>query len=218
MKILLDDGVLPLVVHPVLRVVQLLEVLVGLERVAPGTCVPLRNTMLPSVSRMPTDFSSSSRMPSFAARRSRSSASDLPALAVERVAPLLVFLLGLGVLLLAAEELRVDDDALHARRRLQRCILHVAGLLAEDRLQQLLFRRRIGFALRRDLADEDVAFDHLGADADDAVLVEILRGLFADVRNFARQLFFAALRVADLQFELLDVDRGEDVVRTRCVR
>ena len=94
---------------------------------------------------------------------------------LELVAPPLVFLLGFGVLLLPAEELRRDDDALHARRRLERRILHVAGLLAEDRLEQFLFGRRIRFTLRRDLADQDVAFEDLGADPDDAVLVEVLR-------------------------------------------
>ena len=33
-----------------------------------------------------------------------------------------------------------------------------------------------------------------------------------DVRNFARDLFLTALRVADVQLELLDVDRRIDVV------
>ena len=50
------------------------------------------------------------------------------------------------------------------------------------------------------------------ADADDAALVEVEQRLFGDVRNFARDLFLAALRVADVQLELLDVDRRIDVV------
>ena len=44
---------------------------------------------------------------------------------------------------------------------------------AEDRVQQLLFRRQLGLALRRDLADQDVARLDVRADADDAVLVEV---------------------------------------------
>ena len=43
-------------------------------------------------------------------------------------------------------------------------------------------------------------------------LVEVLEGLFADVRDVARDLFLAELRVAGDALELLDVDRGEDVV------
>ena len=69
---------------------------------------------------------------------------------------------------LAGEDARVDDDAADARRDLERAVAHVAGLLAEDRAEELLFGRELGLALRRDLADEDVARLHLGADADDA--------------------------------------------------
>ena len=94
----------------------------------------------------------------------------------------------------------------------ERAVTDVAGLLAEDRAEELLFGRELGLALRRDLADEDVARLHLGADADDAALVEVLEGLFADVRDVARDLFLAELGVAGDALELLDVDRGEDVV------
>ena len=69
---------------------------------------------------------------------------------------------------LAGEDARVDDDAADARRDAQRAVAHVAGLLAEDRAEELLFRGELRLALRRDLADEDVAGLHLGADAHDA--------------------------------------------------
>src|SRR3546814_6481846 len=52
----------------------------------------------------------------------------------------------------------------------------------------------------------------LGADANDARLVEVLQGLFADVRDVLRDLFLAELGVAGDALELLDVDRGEHVV------
>ncbi len=48
----------------------------------------------------------------------------------------------------AGEDLHVDHGAAHARRHAQRGVLHVRGLLAEDRAQQLLFRGQLGFALR----------------------------------------------------------------------
>ena len=51
---------------------------------------------------------------------------------------------------------------------LERAVAHVAGLLAEDRAEELLFGGELGLALRRDLADQDVARLHLGADAHDA--------------------------------------------------
>ena len=113
---------------------------------------------------------------------------------------------------LAGEDAGVDDDAADARRDAQRAVTDVAGLLAEDGAEELLFRGELGLALRRDLADEDVARLHLGADADDAALVEVLEGLFADVRDVAGDFFLAELRVAGDALELLDVNRGEDVV------
>ena len=53
---------------------------------------------------------------------------------------------------------------------------------------------------------------HLGADIDDAGLVEVLQRLFRDVRDVARDLLRPELGVAGHDLEFLDVDRGEDVV------
>ena len=58
-------------------------------------------------------------------------------------------------------------------------VADLARLLTEDRAQQALLRRELGLALRRDLADEDVARADLGADADDAALVEVLEDVLA---------------------------------------
>ena len=99
-----------------------------------------------------------------------------------------------------------------ARRDAQRGVAHVGRLLAEDGAQELLLRRHRALALRRDLADEDVAGMDLGADIDDAGLVEVLQRLFRDVRNVARDLLRPELGVAGHHLEFLDVDRGEDVV------
>ena len=112
----------------------------------------------------------------------------------------------------AREDLAVDDHAFHARRHLERRVLHVLRLVAEDRRQQLLLGGQLRLALRRDLAHQDVARLHVGADAHDAALVEVHQRLFRDVGDLARDLFLAALGVADVQLELLDVDRRVDVV------
>src|SRR6185369_17799203 len=88
----------------------------------------------------------------------------------------------------------------------QRGVADVAGLLAEDRPEQLLFRGQLGLALRRDLADQDVARLDRGADPDDAALVEVREVALADVRDVAGDLFRPELRIARLDLELLDVD------------
>src|SRR5258705_12236689 len=112
----------------------------------------------------------------------------------------------------ARENLDVDDDAFHPRRHLQRRVLHVLRLLAEDRGEQLFLGRELRLAFRRDLADQDVARLHMGADPHDAPLVEVHQRLLADVRDLSRDLLTAALGVADVQLELLNVDRRIDVV------
>ncbi len=113
---------------------------------------------------------------------------------------------------LAREDLHADDDALDARRADERGVTDVARLLAEDRAQQLLFRRQLRLALRRDLADEDVSWLDRSTDSDDPALIEIPQVAFADVRDVARDFLGPELRVARLDLELLDVDRRVVVV------
>src|SRR5690606_17079749 len=67
--------------------------------------------------------------------------------------PLTALLLEERIVDPAAEHLHVDDRAFHSGRHLERRVLYVLRLLTEDRRQQLLFRRQLGLALRRDLAD-----------------------------------------------------------------
>ena len=73
---------------------------------------------------------------------------------------------------LAREDLHVDHRAGHARRHAQRGVLHIGGLLAEDRSQQLFFRRELGLTLGRDLAHKHVARLDFGTYRDDARLVQ----------------------------------------------
>ncbi len=112
----------------------------------------------------------------------------------------------------AIEHADFDDRAGDARRQAHRRVAHVGGLLAEDGAQQLLFRCHRAFTFGGDLADEDVARIHFGADVDDAGFVEVLQRFFRDVRNVARDFLGPELGVAGHDFEFLDVDRGEDVV------
>ena len=112
------------------------------------------------------------------------------------------------LLALAREDLAIDDGAFDARRAVERRVLHVAGLFAEDGAQQLLFGSQLGFALGRHFADQNVARLHRGADADDAALVQVAQERIGDIRNVARDFLGSELGVAGFDFELLNVDRG----------
>ena len=112
----------------------------------------------------------------------------------------------------AGEFLRVDHDPFHARGNFERIVLHVFAGAAENRVQQLFFRRQLGFRFRRNLADQDIAGADIRADPHDAGLVEISQRLFADVGNIASELLAAQLRLANFDVEFLDVDRRVGVV------
>src|SRR5205085_12366793 len=64
----------------------------------------------------------------------------------------------------AVEDADFDDRAGNARRQTERRDAHVRRLFTEDGAQELLLRRHRAFALRRDLADQDVARLDLGTD------------------------------------------------------
>ncbi len=95
---------------------------------------------------------------------------------------------------------------------LERGVAHLAGLLAEDGPQEALLGGQLGLALGRDLADQHVAGADLGADADDAALVEVGEDLLGEVGDVPGDLLGAELGVAGVDLVLVDVDRREHVV------
>src|ERR1017187_1769857 len=109
---------------------------------------------------------------------------------------------------LAGEDLAIDDGALDARRAVERCVLHIAGLFAENRPQQLLFRSELGLALGRYLAHLNVARLDRGADADDTALVQVAQETVGDVGNVAGDFLRSQLGVARFDFEFFNVDRS----------
>ena len=115
---------------------------------------------------------------------------------------------GVEVVLVVVELAHADDDALLAVGHAQGRVAHLAGLLAEDGAQQALLAGQLGLALGRDLPDQDVSGGDLGADADDAALVQVGQGLLGDVGDVAGDLLLAELGLAGVDLVLLDVDRG----------
>ncbi len=109
---------------------------------------------------------------------------------------------------LAREDLDVDDGPLDSRRRHQRRVAHFPGLFTEDGAQQFLFRGKLRFPFGSDLADQNIAGSHLGADADDAAFVEVAQRGVADIGDVARDFFRPEFGVTSFDLQLFDVDRG----------
>ena len=122
------------------------------------------------------------------------------------------------VAVVAVEGLHVDHDAALTVGHLERGVADLARLLLEDRADQLLLGRQLGLALRRDLADEQIAGADLGADPDDAAIVEVAERLLRAVRDVARDLLVAELGRAGVDLVLVDVDRGQDLVLDEALR
>ena len=116
------------------------------------------------------------------------------------------------VAVLRGEDLDVHDDAVLAVRHTQRGVTHLAGLLAEDGTEQALLSGQLGLALRGDFTDQNITALDLGADADDAALVQVLQCILRDVGDVAGDLFGSQLGVAGLGLIFLNVDRGVNVL------
>ena len=96
-------------------------------------------------------------------------------------------------------------------RHLEGGVAHLARLFAEDGAQKAFFGRELGLALRGDLAHQHVAGEHLGADADDAVGIEVADHVVGDVGDLAGDLLRAQLRVARVDLVFGDVHGREQV-------
>ena len=112
----------------------------------------------------------------------------------------------------SVKHLDANDGSLLTVGDLQRCVADLARLLVEDGTEQTLLGAELGFTLRRDFSDEDVAGANLGTDADDASLVQVGQQFRADVRKITSDLFLTELGVTGVHLVLLDVNRGEGVV------
>src|SRR5262249_16196298 len=107
---------------------------------------------------------------------------------------------------LARKNSHIDDRAFDTGRDSYRSVAHFTTLLTEDSSQQFLFRRKLSLAFRRDFTDQNIARFHLGANANDAALIEVHQSFVAHVGNVAGDLLRAKLGVARDAFEFFDVD------------
>ena len=115
------------------------------------------------------------------------------------------------VLVLAGEDLDINNDAAFAVGNAQGGIPDFTGFFTEDGAQQALFGGQFGFTLGGNLTDQDIAGVHFGTDADDTAFIQILDRVVRDVRDIPGDLFRSELGFAGFGFELFDMDGGVNV-------
>ena len=113
---------------------------------------------------------------------------------------------------MTVEHPHFDDRSGDTRRQAQRRVAHVRSFFAEDGPQKLFFRRHRAFALRRNLADQNVARINLGTDIDNACLIEVFQSLFGDIRNIAGDFLRSKLGITRHHFKFFKVNGCEHVI------
>ena len=117
-----------------------------------------------------------------------------------------------AVFIFAAQLLDGNDLAPLSVRNAEGSIANVFGFFAENSPQQALFGSHFRFAFGRYLAHQNVAGPHVGANADDAPLVQVAQAALAHIGNVAGNVFFAQLGSAAFHLVLLNMHRSELVV------
>ena len=110
------------------------------------------------------------------------------------------------------EQICSYHDTLERGRSLEGCILHVAGLVAEDGSQKFFLRSGVALPFRSDLTDHYVARHNVGSYTDDSTLVKIPCGILADVRDVGCQFLHSALCLAHVERVFVHMHRSEDIL------
>ena len=111
----------------------------------------------------------------------------------------------------ASEYAHVDHGPVHPGRHPQGSVLHIGSLFAEDGTKEFFLGRKLGFPLRRHLANEDVPGTDFSADEGNTGFVELGQRRIAHVGNIAGDFLRTELRVPGDARELLDMDGGKAI-------
>ena len=112
----------------------------------------------------------------------------------------------------AGEDFDIHNDTVFAVRHAQRGVAHLARFLTEDGAQQALLGSQLGFALRGDLTDQNIARVHLGTDTDNPVFVEVCKRVLTDIRNITGDFFRPEFGFAGFEFVFFNMHRGIHIV------
>ena len=112
---------------------------------------------------------------------------------------------------IAGEDLNVDNRTGNTVWYAQRRVFNVRRFLAEDRTQQFLFWRQLGFTFRRYLTNQNVAAGHFCTDVNNTGFIQFRERSFTHVRDISGDLFRPQLGVTGHTGQFLNMNRGETI-------
>jgi len=112
----------------------------------------------------------------------------------------------------------VLNDTGATGRNAKRSVLHVGSFLTEDCAQKALLRSEFSLGFRSDLTNQNVTRFHFGTNTDDAIMIEVFKSLFADVRDITSDFLRSELGITSGTFELTDVDRSVNIILDHTLR
>ncbi|MNC02411.1 hypothetical protein D3C75_497860 [compost metagenome] len=112
---------------------------------------------------------------------------------------------------IASKDLNVDNCTGNTVWYAQRRVFNVRRFLTEDRTQQFLFWRQLGFTFRRYLTNQNVTTGHFCTDVNDTGFIQLGERSFTHVRDVSGDLFWPQLGVTGHTCQFLNVNRGETI-------
>ena len=101
------------------------------------------------------------------------------------------------------------NNAFYPRRHDERGIPYIPSLLAEDSLEQLLFRTQLRFTFGGDFPYEDISRANLGTNTNDATFIQVSQRLLTHIRDVPSNFFLTLLGIAGFNLKFLNMDRGK---------
>lgn len=109
------------------------------------------------------------------------------------------------------KDLDGNNDPEFPMRNTEGAVTDFPCLFSKDGTDEALFSRKFRFPFRRDFADEDISRTDFSTDTNDSVFVEVLQGIFRNVRDIAGNLFRSQFRIAGIAVIFFNMDGGKDI-------
>src|SRR5690606_32647858 len=104
-----------------------------------------------------------------------------------------------------------NDSPFYTRWQSQAGITNFTRLFSEDRSEKFFFRRKLRFALRCNLTNENITRLYFSSDPDNPGLIKIRKCFLSYIRNISCDFFVPKFRIPGNAFKLFNMNRAEHI-------